>query len=118
MMFENISRRVGAQWDDDSLPLIVMPLLIHSTIGFFFLWTTRFQNPRKLSGVLMINVVYSMLACLGLAIGAVMLFSDGGALGEHGAWYALIAHFMQLILCVINVILVQQLQSQLQNLKS
>lgn len=93
--------------------MIVMPLLIHGTIGFIFLWTVRWSRPRKLNGALIINVVYCMLACLGLAIGAVLVLSDGGGLGEHGAWYALIAHFVQLLLCVVNVVFVQQIQSSL-----
>lgn len=113
MMFENISRRVGSKWDDDSLPMILMPLLIHGTIGFVFLWTVRWSEPRKLSGALIINVAYCMLACLGLAIGAVIVFSGGGGLGEHGAWYALIAHFLQLLLCAANVVYIQQIQSSI-----
>ena len=113
MMFENISRRVGAHWAEDSVAMIGMPLLIHTSFGFFFIRAVRSPVPNNLNGALIINAVYSALACMGLAIGAALVFSDDGKLGDHGAWYALVAHLLQLVLCAVNVVLIQQSQSEI-----
>ncbi len=114
MMFENITRQLGTDWSEKTLPSILMPLLIHGIFGFFFFWTVRWSEPKKLLGAVVVNGIYFAMSCIGLAIGIAMVLSENNSIGEHGALYALVAHLGQLLLCGINVVLLQRLQSRIE----